>query len=291
MKILKLWFCKFGLILALAIAANAASLKFTYTLENIPGAQQTNPYAINNAGVIVGTYVDGNLNTHGYVMDGKRLVNLDAPGAMTGTTCPCGLNPDGPVSIVGWYSTKSGRLVGFLYKNGAYTVINGPSGALASAARGINDTGDIVGVYLGADGAGHGFILKNGTYTSLDVPGALSTTANAINTSGEIVLNWLDSNGNYNASLYDGTTYKTIDVPNAVSSEATGINAAGDVCYEWSDAIGVYHGSLLHDGKYVDFDVPTHGGTWAYGINDIGNIVGNGIYHSIIFGFKATYGL
>jgi uncharacterized membrane protein len=297
MKNSKSLFCLLGLILPFVLSnafAGDAALKFTYALVNIPGSTQTNPNGISNTGVVVGTYYtvfEGQLLSHAYVQKGTKLAHLDDPKAALGGTTPNNLNPDEPVSIVGSYVPKNDEgVVGFLYKNGTYTDISGPSGALASVANAINDSGNIVGAYIDSQGSGHGFVLKNSVYTTLDVPGAISTIARGINKSGDIVLNWVDANGNYNASLFDGTTYNTINVPNAVSSQAMGISASGDVCYEWTDAIGVYHGALLHAGVYSYFDVPTHGGTWAYGMNDIGNIVGNGTYHSTVFGFKATYG-
>src|SRR5580698_1525892 len=47
-----------------------------------------------------------------------------------------------------------------------FTEIN-PSGAIASSAQGINDTGTIVGGYNDATGAGFGFIDIAGSFTQL----------------------------------------------------------------------------------------------------------------------------
>ncbi|MGA8492590.1 MAG: hypothetical protein WB711_19355 [Terriglobales bacterium] len=47
--------------------------------------------------------------------------------------------------VAGVYNNSSGNSVGFLYKNGKYTDIPGPTGAAASVASGINDNGAIVG--------------------------------------------------------------------------------------------------------------------------------------------------
>jgi hypothetical protein len=54
-----------------ATAADAPKLTFTFTKVNVPGAMQTGPSGINNAGVIVGGYVDKNSVSHGYILTVK----------------------------------------------------------------------------------------------------------------------------------------------------------------------------------------------------------------------------
>jgi uncharacterized membrane protein len=126
---------------------------------------------------------------HGYILNGKKFTKLDDPKGQAGSTTPGNLNPDGAISVVGGYvSNKTGSLVGFLYGDGKYADIRGPSGAVQPYATGINDSGAIVGAY--ADTAGvHGFLLQDKKYTTLEVPGASITGATGINKSGKIVLN------------------------------------------------------------------------------------------------------
>jgi len=64
-----------------ATAANAPTLKFAFTKTNVPGAQQTAPGGINNAGVSVGWYVDSSGVGHGYILQGKKITTLDDPKA------------------------------------------------------------------------------------------------------------------------------------------------------------------------------------------------------------------
>jgi uncharacterized membrane protein len=296
MKNSRVTLCILSLVLVFAIATSAAdtpALKFRFTKANVPGAQQTEPFGINNAGVMVGEYVDSSGVQHAYILNGKKLTKLDHPNAETGSTWASNLNPDGPVSVVGYYvSSRTGQVLGFLYKNGKYTDIPGPSGAVYALGFGINDNGAIVGAYVDSAGSAHGFLLAGKKYTTLNVPGASGTAAHGINKSGKIVVTWEDSNSNVESALYDGKTYKTIDVPLAVDSYPGGINAAGDVCYGWTDAIGVQHGALRHNGKYYKFDYPNSTATYGYGINDKGNTVG---YYSTLrtgitpFGYEATY--
>ena len=288
--------CVLGVALACAVAATAAdapTLTFAFTKANVPGAMQTGPSGINNAGVMVGGYVDKNSVSHGYILEGKKLTTLDDPKAMAGTTGPENLNPDGAISVVGVYNNSSGNSVGFLYKNGKYTDIPGPTGAVSSVASGINDKGAIVGDYVDTSGRTHGFLLKGKKYTTLDAPAAFGTTAAAgINKAGWIVLWWKDQRGLIESSITkdNGKTYHTIDVPTAAYSYASDLNNAGDVTYYWIDSAGRAHGALLHAGKYYKFDYPDAVFTYAGGINDKRNIVGGYTKtNGRLSGFKATY--
>ena len=101
---------------------------YTYTTIDEPRANfRTDPTAINDAGTIVGTYVDLTGN-HGFLYSGGTYATLDAPGA-TGTTRASGINASR--LIVGDYTTADGSH-GFLYSNGTYTTLDDP---LATTAR------------------------------------------------------------------------------------------------------------------------------------------------------------
>jgi len=258
-----------------AVAADAPPLKFKFAKAEVPGSQLTEPGGINNAGVSVGLYIDSAGVQHGYILNGKKVTNLDDPKATAGTTGGSNLNPDGAISVVGSYTSSStGNSVGFLYKGGKYTDIPGPKGAVQTFGSAINDSGAIVGYYADSAGVIHGYVLKNKKYKTLDVPGASGSYGTGINKSGQITLFWIDSAGAYESSLYNGKTYKTINVPGAPNSLSLDLNAAGDVCYQWIDASGVNHGALLHAGKYYKFDYPKSTGTYGGGINDKSTIIG-----------------
>jgi uncharacterized membrane protein len=282
-----------GFVLLSAIAAtpaDAPNLTFKFSKVNVPGAFGIVPLGVNNKGVIVGSYYDKKFATHGFMLNGKKLTTLDDP---KGTNTGCDkLNSND--AIVGFYTNSSGYLEGFLYKDGKFTDIPGPAGALSSFATGINDAEDIVGTYVDSvQQAQHGFLLRGTAYTTLDVPNALLTVANRINDKATIVLEWVDSNFNFESSLTrnNGKTYKTIDVPGATGSEAIDLDNVGDVVYQWLDSSNNSHGALLHSGKYYKFDFPNSVETSVGGINDHRLIVGE--YKATTGGpwrgFKATY--
>jgi uncharacterized membrane protein len=285
--------CVLGFVLmltaTLAAAADAPKLTFKFSKTNLPGALQTFPYGVNNAGVTVGQYEDKATLLHGYVLNGKKLTKLDDP---KGTKTACfGLNPNGAIAIVGYYFNSKGNAVGFLYRRGKFTDIPGPKGATNSDASAINDSGAIVGSYTDSSGISHGFLLKGTTYTTLNVPGATYTVGTGINNKGSIVLYWEDSKGLLESSIYNGKTYKTINVPGAIGgSAAQAINSAGDVVYQWADSSAV-HGALLRAGKYYKFDYPKSVFTSGDGINDKNLLVGAYEAETTgpFSGFKATY--
>lgn len=295
MKNCKSMLCILGLALACTVGATAGDapkISFEFTKANVPGALQTHTYGVNNAGVMVGAYRDKS-SGHGYILNGKKLTKLDDPKGQPGSTIAYSLNPNGAISVVGAYSTASGTTVGFLYKNGKYTDIPGPTGTRQSSANSINDAGAIVGSYVDSNDVMHGFLLKGEKYTTLDAPGATEgTAATGINTRGWIVLYGMSSTsaGSF-LTRNDGKTYKPINVPGAIASFANDLNSAGDVVYEWFDSSHVAHGALLQDEKYYKFDYPKAVFTYGGGINDKSTIVG---WYQIsntgpVSGYKATY--
>jgi len=291
MKNCKSILCALGLVLLCVGATTAADqLTFKFKAVKIPGATAAEPAGINNAGVSVGDYIDTSGVNHGYILKGKNLTTLDDPNAVAGGTYVGNLNPDGAVSVVGYYENSASSYVGFLYKSGKFTDVAGPTGAVGTFLSAINDSGAIVGYYYDSSGIYHGFLLKGKKYTTLDVPGAADTFATGINKSGKISLYWYSGSA-YESSLYNGKTYTTINVPGATGSYALDLDAAGDVTYEWLDSSGVIHGALLHAKKYYKYDYPKAGDTYGGGINDQNQIVGG--YEATSSGpwlaFQASY--
>ena len=90
---------------------------------------------------------------------------------------------------------------GFLYHNGAFTIIDYP-GATDTWLVGINDKGQMVGAYgtgplvQGAN-VYHGFLDDNGTFTGFDVPfaGVAITGPYGVNNKSQITGSYIDANG------------------------------------------------------------------------------------------------
>jgi len=286
-----------GFVLAFMVAAAAADkppLTFKFKAFDVPGATATNSGGINNKGVIVGQYIDGNLVGHGFILNGKKLTKLDDPKGSSGTTGASNLALNGPIAVVGTYvSSTTGGSVGFLYKGGKFTDIPGPAGSLASTANAINDHGDVTGAYVDSAGNQHAYVLKGKKYTKLDPPGATAPSGNGINNSGNVVIVG-GASPNFTAYLYTAKTkkFKTINVPGETGSFVTDINTGGDVTYQAIDSAGNSHGALFHKGKYYKYDYKTSALTYAGCVNDHSTIVGGyastarGQIHGLLATFK-----
>jgi probable HAF family extracellular repeat protein len=104
----------------------------------------TGAAAINDLGQIVGVYVDADGAQQAFLLDEGVVTTIDIPGAVT--IFPVGLNNRG--QVVGAYD-DGGRLLGFVWENGALSTLAVPPGTFASAfPLDIDDRGRIFGSYF-----------------------------------------------------------------------------------------------------------------------------------------------
>ena len=195
MKTNKTMLCVLGSMLLFTVAAASAAdaPKLTFTFKDVHAnktAIETDTYGVNNAGVIVGDYVDAKNVQHGMILDGTKLTSVDK------TDCQ---SVGGSIDSIGFYSINSAgtvagecvnikthRYEGFTYAKGKFTPIRFPK-SYGTQAYGINDKGDVVGDYYDSAGKTHGFVKKGSKYTRLDVKGG-NTVAWGINNKGWITL-------------------------------------------------------------------------------------------------------
>jgi uncharacterized membrane protein len=127
-----------------------------FTSIEYPLAEITDASGINNAGEIVGDYLDANLAQHGFVAEDGMFQSINVPSAPSGTVA-FGINDLG--QIVGDYFT-GGRDHGFLLDAGVFSTIDVPFlGSSDTVVRGINNQGDLVGLYSDSQGD-HGFLAS-----------------------------------------------------------------------------------------------------------------------------------
>lgn len=124
-----------------------ASVAFTlkngvFTALQYPGANSTYVNSINNNGIIVGYYMDGNFVRHGFTLQNGVYTSVDDPNANdeNGTNVT-DVNSSG--EMVGVYYRDS-LAYSFLYKNGTFQDI-APPDTNYTIVTGINDKGQIVG--------------------------------------------------------------------------------------------------------------------------------------------------
>jgi probable HAF family extracellular repeat protein len=253
-----------------AATAQAPTLTFTFAKYVVPREAQTGLGGINNVGVVAGTYVDKNKNTHCFTYNGSAVTTIDDP---KGKDSHCGsINNHG--AVVGTYSDAGGQDVGFLFQNGTFTDIVEPMGAFGTDANAINDNGDVTGSYLVDVGQVHGFLLSKGKFRTIDVPGSPATIPLGINNKREVIAVYVGSHG-FASALYNGKKYLDISPPGSVQSEPLGINSSGDVSFASFVSNTKVTGALLHQGTYYAFSYPKVADTWGGGVNDKGMMVGS----------------
>jgi len=284
------------LVLTFVAVGLAAATPLTFTYSDVHAnstALETDTYGVNNAGVIVGDYVDSKSVQHGMILAGKKLTTVDnkACSAISGLggISFYGVNSLG--AVAGWCtSSKTGLDTGFVYSKGKFTPVNFPK-SNGTQATGINDKGEVVGLYLDSANLTHGFSKIGTKYTSISVKGGTNTVAWGVNNAGQITVYTTNSAGTFDSYLMTGTKLKKIDNPGA-GTTGTIVHTpsnVGDIDGTYYDTAGTEKGWLLHKGKYYDV-VDTGGVTRADGLNDKSELVGR--YGSGSFGgtgFKATY--
>jgi hypothetical protein len=289
-----------ALIVLMFVAVGiAAAPPLTFKFSDVHAnktATETDSFAVNNAGMIAGDFVDAKGIQHAMILAGKKLTTVNHPncsntgGFSAGAIAFYGINSAG--AAAGWCtSTKTGLSAGFVYSGGKFTTVNFPKSS-GTQAIGINDGGDVVGLYVDSDGIQHGYVRKGKKYTSIDVTGDTSTEAWGINNKGQIAVFAISSAGGYESFLYNGKTFKKVSDPNAGTSGTISriVNNKGDVAGAYFDSTGSEVGFLLHGGKYYDVKDPNaNNNTRPDGLNDMLEIVGRYTpTDGSNVGFKAT---
>jgi hypothetical protein len=297
-----------------------------FTTFQAPGADTTagsyngtSPSAINDLGVITGSYYDASGFSHGFLRspDGK-FTSFDVPGVGGYGTTPRALNLEG--AVVGVYTDSNYSFRAFLRSpDGEFTTWigpdactgNGSEGCYGSGASNINGFGTIAGGF--EDNAGnfvhHSFVRNaEGKLKAFDDPRAGTGSYQGTGCPGcNLGLNqWGAIAGIYSdvKSVNHGFLrspdgkFTTFDAPGAGtgSYQGTGcpsdcpvsINDRGAITGSYWDANYVSHGYLRSpDGKIVTVDPVGSTYTFPDGINDFGSITGyytdaNGVYHGFL---------
>jgi len=119
-----------------------------------PGSRETVARAINNRGVITGTYSNSTGGHHGFILDEGQWATIDFPGASD--TSPLGVNDNG--DVVGNYFLN-GRGHGFIYSIPAKTweTVDAATTAESTIPFAMNINNEMTGSYVDSTGHQHGF--------------------------------------------------------------------------------------------------------------------------------------
>jgi hypothetical protein len=268
------------LVLLAIPSVDASPYTFVPIVVPFAGAHETTVTGLTRDGTIVGTYVDAEFHTQGFVWrpgDSAQLLPLVRPR---------GVSPDG-TRLVGFY-VENNTFQGFILEQGTVSVLPGPGTPRRAAmpprqfpanaaALGITDAGIVVGFYQEAD-AGlvhHGFAYDPPTrqYTTVDfaVPGAVSSGVISIGPTGTILGFVLDALNTPKGVLQEGATLTVLEAPGTTTGTMpVGLAADGTVALA-ADGRGV----LYHAGVYTSVDMMP-GATWLqpFGMRSDGVLYG-----------------
>ncbi|OLD50918.1 MAG: hypothetical protein AUI63_01345, partial [Gemmatimonadetes bacterium 13_1_40CM_2_60_3] len=277
---------------AVRVAPAVAAGSYTFTTLDYPGALSTHAYGINNAGQIVGAYIDRTGTTYGFLYSGGTFttITLNIPGVTVTNTNAHGINKSGQIAGDYTGANDAGHGHGFLLSGGTVTTLDYPSASPNSpgfhtGAGGINDSTQIVGRYCDPCffGIAKGFMYSNGSYQMIPAaPGALpgATDGAGINNGGQIVGSFETGDGRVHGYLAPSissspSTWTILDYPGASGTEAYGLNNSGQVVGgDNSGTAGAFRGFLYSGGTFTTIDPPGAVYSIAFGINDSSQIVG-----------------
>jgi uncharacterized membrane protein len=216
-----------------------------FTSIDYPGATRTDAWDISSSGDIVGSYNDAAGVQHGYLLRHRRFTAINVPGATF--TAGFGVNAEG--DVVGHYGVPpSGKMNGFLLRNGQFMTYEHPLPNVMTCGVGINSEGEIVGHYQNGAGV-HGFRLDEGVLTPIDIVGGKGVQAYGISPEGDIVGFYTEiaTNRSHGFVLDKWGGVSQIDVPatGATNTWVRRTNPRGDLVGNYMDAAGAYHGFLI----------------------------------------------
>jgi len=251
---------------------------------------------INDAGEIVGGYVDLSDVTRGYfrTADGHFSAPIVEPNDTGNFTSALGINNSR--IICGDYVGSDGYEHGFFLSGRTFTEYD-VAGALQTFVSGINDAGDFAGDYTPSSGGlFQAFVSIGGSVTPIDIPGAISSSANQLNAANRYVGYFSDRAFIMHGFYGDNNGALRFDPPGSTGTILFGINDRGWVVGRYVDSAEVTHGILFKPpNSFVVFDYPGSTFTSLNGINHEGFICGryidaSGISHGILARARRTMG-
>lgn len=246
--------------------------------------------AINDSGVIVGTYVfpANASDDHAFAYTASGMIDLGLPAGFSQGGADA-INASGVA--VGWAGTTAGAgdFVACEFLNGQAIVLQAPQPSGTSWAFGINDTGEVVGVNLPVAGVIDACVWINGIPQDLGTFGYQTAQANGVNNSGQIAV-WVGTGEESRALLLTNglaTDLGDLGVPNVGPGSHRCVNAAGEVVGQAAVPSGGTHGFLYRGGVMLDLNnlADSTAAGWviefADSISDNGYIAATGTYQGV----------
>jgi len=217
-----------------------------------PGSQFTVPTKINDAGQIVGFYIDAGGKQHGFLLNKGQYSSIDFPGAAA--TEALAINNWPLPAIAGDYVDAMGKVHGLVCIGGVCLPVNAAFAANLSIT-GINDLGEMAGIYdLGGQfGTAQTFGFRGfaGLLTPLNYPNSsispvvTSTLFHALNNKSEIAGTAQIQFSDFlrvDAFLEGGGNFEPLEagLDGFLADQALGIDDAGILVGSFQDLTGVH---------------------------------------------------
>ena len=266
-------------VLALLLFTSVAfpQVTFTFTSFDPPGSVATTAYAVNNAGNVVGYYLDAASGlSAGFERTAKGVFSkpIRARGANMYTT---GLNDAGVIS--GYYFNRSFAETTFTIYQGQLTDFD--YDGYQTQVNSVNDNGDLTGFYIPSPLFFNGFLYVKATDTTVtfEVTGARSTQGQGVNRNDIVVGVYSDMTAPF--SVFQGFLrdangdITTFMFPGAYQTYALQINDCNVIAGTFLEASGIQHGYYGGLNHFTQLDYPGATSTGISGINNHGELTGS----------------
>lgn len=281
-----------GGVLVDGAGMSAAERTYSYVTVDYPDATATTLSGINARGDIVGSYIDGEGMSHGFVLRDGVFTTIDVPGAH-GTDAR-GISPAG--DIVGGYwrpGEPMANIHGYRWRaDGTFEYVDFP-GQINTIPQRVLPDGTILGCFHGTDMAASmfGMVIREGGTDSITQSASMHNGA----TPDLRIIAGLFTDltepaprASWGYVVEDGV-FTRFRVPGSNLTAVWDVRVNGDLVGVYRNAAGV-HGFLRENGQYTSIDYPGATITRAFGINASGDIVGNYVKDGVTHGYLATRG-
>lgn len=270
-------------------AAESVSIRVITTFDYPGTGNFTLPQKINDAGDIVGYYIDtATLADRGFVRFANG--NFSAPIVEPNDTCmdtrARGIN-NSRLVCGEYYNGADCSAHGYFLSGGGFSEFDVP-GSLDTLVVGVNNVGDFCGGFTDSSGIQQAFVSLGGTITPFSVPGASSTFAAQLNSSNQLVGNYVDSSEIVHGYVRNanGTLHFPIDPSGSTNTALRGNNDSNWIVGYYTDSGGMFHGLFfVPPNRFFSFDYPGSASTLFTGINAQGFICG---YYTDDFGLHGV---
>jgi probable HAF family extracellular repeat protein len=301
---MKTFFCKtafafMGLIVAALLASSPAHAGYTITDLGAGGIVQD----INNAGQVVGYYLNSDYSSNAFIYSGGTLTNLGAFGNFAATAT--GINNNGQV-VISTHDVFNGTAEqhannwSYIYDSTSGTTKTIGQFVNGGQAYDINNAGQVSGAFT-VGTVNHAFLYQNGDANVTDIGTwgnqTLPSSSVYINASGQVAgvayTTTLSNQQINSAYISDLNGQNAVNIGNLGSTDSGltvyGLNDLGQVVGRSRTADGILH-YYFYDGNMLDMSTvfPDAKTVYARGLNNNGQVVGyyidaNNVRHAYLY--------